>query len=104
MNLIKNAAEAMPHGGPIIISTADDVIHEGKPTIEIAIQDSGPGIPESIKARLFQPGVTTKHGDHAGLGLSIVQALVREIRGHIDCQSSPEAGTTFRIYLPKTRQ
>lgn len=103
MNLIKNAAEAMPQGGPIIISTADDVNHEGKPVVEISIQDSGPGIPESIKARLFQPGVTTKHGDHAGLGLSIVQALVREIRGHIEYQSSPELGTTFHIYLPKTR-
>ena len=104
MNLIKNAAEAMPHGGPITISTTDDVMYEGKPTIEIAIQDSGPGIAESIKARLFQPGVTTKHGDHAGLGLSIVQTLVREIRGNIEYQSSGDLGTIFRIYLPKTRQ
>ena len=104
MNLIKNAAEAMPQGGPIVISTTDDVNYEGKPSVEITVQDSGPGIPESVKSRLFQPGVTTKHGDHAGLGLSIVQTLVREIRGHIEYQSSPEQGTTFRIYLPKTRQ
>jgi signal transduction histidine kinase/HD-like signal output (HDOD) protein len=104
MNLIKNAAEAMPQGGPIIISTHDDVNYEGKPSVEITVQDSGPGIPESVKSRLFQPGVTTKHGDHAGLGLSIVQTLVREIRGHIEYQSSPEQGTTFRIYLLKTRQ
>ena len=98
MNLIKNAAEAMPQGGPIVISTTDDVNYEGKPSVEITVQDSGPGIPESVKSRLFQPGVTTKHGDHAGLGLSIVQTLVREIRGHIEYQSSPEQGTTFRIY------
>ena len=104
MNLIKNAAEAMPQGGPITISTIDDVIHEGKQAIEIAVHDAGPGIPESIKARLFQAGVTTKHGDHAGLGLSIVQSLVREIRGQIEYQSDPEHGTTFHIYLPKTRQ
>jgi signal transduction histidine kinase/HD-like signal output (HDOD) protein len=104
MNLIKNAAEAMPQGGRITIGTRDDVNYQGKPSVEITVQDFGPGIPESVKARLFQPGVTTKHGDHVGLGLSIVQGLVREIRGDIECISSPETGTTFRILLPKTRQ
>ncbi len=104
MNLIKNAAEAMPNGGPIVISTKDDVDYQGKPSVEIAVQDAGTGIAESVKPRLFQPGVTTKHGDHAGLGLSIVQTLVREIRGHIEYETSAEHGTTFHIYLPKTRQ
>lgn len=104
MNLIKNAAEAMPQGGPIVISTKDDASYEGKPAVEVAVKDSGTGIADSIKSRLFQPGVTTKHGDHAGLGLSIVQTLIREIRGHIEYESSAETGTTFRIYLPKTRQ
>ncbi len=88
----------------IVISTNDNVINDGKPTVQIAIQDKGQGIAESVKARMYQPGVTTKQGDHAGLGLSIVQALVREIRGDIEYQSTPEQGTTFRIYLPKTRQ
>ncbi len=104
INLIKNAAEAMPQGGQITISTTDDVVFEGKPGVQIAIEDKGPGIPDAVKARMFQPGVTTKRGDHAGLGLSIVQGLVREIRGNIEYQSSPEFGTAFRIYLPKTRQ
>lgn len=104
VNLIKNAAEAMPQGGRIAIGTRDDVTYQGKPWVEISVQDFGPGIPETVKARLYQPGVTTKYGDHAGLGLSIVQTLVREIRGEIECVSSPESGTTFRIFLPKTRQ
>ncbi len=104
MNLIKNAAEAMPEGGTITISTNDNVTHDGKPTVQIAVQDKGQGIAESVKARMYQPGVTTKQGDHVGLGLSIVQTLVREIRGDIEYQSNPEQGTTFRIYLPKTRQ
>ena len=104
INLLKNAAEAMPQGGQITISTTDDVVFEGKPGVQIAIEDKGPGIPDAVKARMFQPGVTTKRGDHAGLGLSIVQGLVREIRGNIEYQSSPELGTAFRIYLPKTRQ
>ena len=104
INLLKNAAEAMPQGGQITISTTDDVVFEGKPGVQIAIEDKGPGIPDAVKARMFQPGVTTKRGDHAGLGLSIVQGLVREIRGNIEYQSSPEFGTAFRIYLPKTRQ
>ena len=104
INLLKNAAEAMPQGGQITIATTDDVVFEGKPGVQIAIEDKGPGIPDAVKARMFQPGVTTKRGDHAGLGLSIVQGLVREIRGNIEYQSSPEFGTAFRIYLPKTRQ
>ncbi len=104
INLLKNAAEAMPQGGQITISTTDDVVFEGKPSVQIAIEDKGPGIPDAVKARMFQPGLTTKRGDHAGLGLSIVQGLVREIRGNIEYQSSPEFGTAFRIYLPKTRQ
>lgn len=104
MNLIKNAAEAMPQGGRIAIGTRDDVTYHGKPCVEISVQDFGPGIPETVKAHLYEPGMTTKYGDHAGLGLSIVQTLVREIRGEIECISSPESGTTFRIFLPKTRQ
>lgn len=95
----------MPKGGQITIYTTDDVVFEGRPGVQIAIEDKGPGIPDAVKARMFQPGVTTKRGDHAGLGLSIVQGLVRgEIRGNIEYQSSPEFGTAFRIYLPKTRQ
>jgi signal transduction histidine kinase/HD-like signal output (HDOD) protein len=104
MNLLKNAAEAMPQGGQITISTSDDAVFEGRPGVQITIEDKGPGIPDAVKARMFQPGVSTKRGDHAGLGLSIVQGLVREIRGHIEYQSSPELGTAFRIFLPKTRQ
>ena len=103
MNLIKNASEAMPQGGTISITTRE-VSYQGKPSVEITVHDDGPGIPDTVKARLFQPGISTKHGDHAGLGLSIVHTLVQEIRGQIEYSSAPDNGTTFHIWLPKTRQ
>ncbi|MEO6022911.1 MAG: ATP-binding protein, partial [Burkholderiales bacterium] len=103
MNLIKNASEAMPQGGTISISTRE-IAYQGKPSIEITVHDDGPGIPETVKARLFQPGMSTKHGDHAGLGLSIVHTLVQEIRGQIEYSSDRDRGTTFHIWLPKTCQ
>jgi signal transduction histidine kinase/HD-like signal output (HDOD) protein len=103
VNLINNAAEAMPSGGTITLSTRNGIVFEGREFVEISVHDDGPGIPESVKARIFQPGVSTKSGDHAGLGLSIVYHLIQEIRGQIRWSSDPEHGTTFQIWLPKTR-
>jgi signal transduction histidine kinase len=103
VNLLKNAAEAMPAGGAITISTRDNVAHDGKNYVEIQVRDEGPGIPETVKGRLFQAGVTTKGGEHAGLGLSIVQNLIKEVRGQIHCTSEAGRGTIFQIWLPKTR-
>lgn len=103
VNLIKNAAEAMPDGGTITIATRDNVVHDGKSFVEVQVRDDGPGIPEAVMAQLYEPGVTTKQGDHAGLGLSIVKSLVAEFRGQIHCTSEPGRGTIFQIWLPKDR-
>jgi signal transduction histidine kinase len=94
----------MSSGGMITIATRNDVTYEGRSFIEVSVHDDGPGIPESVKARMFQPGVSTKSGEHAGLGLSIVHNLVQEVRGQIRWTSDPQHGTTFQIWLPKTRQ
>ena len=99
-NLIKNAVEALPANGQLMVYTQDYVNVDGRDHIEFSISDDGPGIDTEILPRLFSPVVTTKGGDHAGLGLTIVKNLVNELHGSISCRSS-DKGTSFHILLPK---
>ena len=100
-NLIKNAVEALPEGGGMIISTKENVTWGKNNYAEIRIQDNGSGIPAEIMAHLFKPVKSTKGKGYAGLGLTIAKNLVDELKGIIRCDSSAENGTTFYIYLPK---
>ncbi len=102
INLMKNAAEAMPEGGLLLISTRGKIIRDGNEYIEISLVDNGPGIPGHIMADLFKPVSSTKGIGHAGLGLSIVKNLVDELKGRIFCQSNEISGTAFQILLPVT--
>jgi HD-like signal output (HDOD) protein/signal transduction histidine kinase len=99
MNLLKNAVEAMPQGGEIEIANQGQLNRDGRLYLELAIRDTGPGIPADILANLFVPGRSTKTGAHRGQGLSIVQSLVRQVDGMILCRSG-RAGTTFEVLLP----
>ena len=99
-NLLKNAVEALPANGKIMVYTQDNVNVDGRPHIEISIIDDGPGIPEDLLPFLFSPVDTTKAGEHAGLGLTIVKNLVNELNGSIRCRSS-DRGTEFTILLPR---
>jgi putative nucleotidyltransferase with HDIG domain len=99
-NLIKNAAEALPANGQIMVYTQDYVNVDGKEHIELSVSDDGPGISIDILPRLFSPVETTKGDGHAGLGLTIVKNLVNELQGSISCRSS-DKGTSFHILLPK---
>jgi len=93
-NLINNAIQAMPNGGNLkIIATKT----ENKAVI--AISDTGKGIPEEIKPKLFTPLVTTK-AKGQGLGLSVVKRLVEALNGSITFESQEGKGTTFTIQLP----
>ncbi len=98
LNLTKNAVEAMPQGGRLIFSTRLEV-GDNDSRVAIHVQDSGPGLPEAVQARLFEPQPSTKGSEHAGLGLAISRSLARALEGDIQCQSSP-AGTVFTILLP----
>ncbi|WP_145136025.1 nitrogen regulation protein NR(II) [Roseomonas gilardii] len=108
LNLVKNAAEAVdPVEGEIVLSTAyrhgvriaipgsDERVHL---PLEVCVRDNGPGIPEEVRANLFEPFVTTKRGGQ-GLGLALVAKLVADAGGLIACESRP-GRTIFRLALP----
>ena len=97
LNLINNAADALEtQDGYIRIRSSSTLKN-----IQVLIQDSGPGIPEEILSRIFEPFYTTKPvGKGTGLGLSICRDLIERMGGEIKVQSSPEQGTSFYVHLP----
>ena len=101
INLVVNAIHAMEGGG-------DPAGRAPRPRdghVEIAVADTGPGIPEEIQPTIFEPFVTTKpEGKGTGLGLSTVLMVVERHKGRIDFTSAPGAGTTFRITIPMFRR
>jgi|WetSurMetagenome_2_1015567.scaffolds.fasta_scaffold101152_2 signal transduction histidine kinase len=97
-NLIQNAVQAMPKGGTLTISAC--VRGDGA---EISVQDTGTGIPEAIKKKMFIPLVTTKPKGQ-GLGLAVVKRLVEAQGGNVSFESEVGKGAKFTIRLPmKTR-
>jgi CheY-like chemotaxis protein len=105
-NILINADQAMPEGGSIEITaqnvTAPDNNHPQLPKgnyIEIAIKDSGIGIPEKYREKIFDPYFTTKEKG-SGLGLATSYSIIRNHGGLINVVSEPGKGTTFFIYLP----
>jgi signal transduction histidine kinase/HD-like signal output (HDOD) protein len=102
-NLIKNAVEALPAEGLVMVYTQDQVNVDGTAHFEICVADDGPGIPAEILPDLFTPIKTTKGDGHAGVGLTIVKNLVNEMHGSISCRSS-DKGTSFHILLPRITQ
>jgi signal transduction histidine kinase len=100
LNLCVNARDAMPDGGEIRIQ----VCHrqkKGADFVEIAVTDTGCGIPQDIQDKIFEPFFTTKAvGKGSGLGLHQVQEFVKDAGGWLDLSSSP-SGTTFTLHLPE---
>jgi two-component system nitrogen regulation sensor histidine kinase NtrY len=96
INLIDNAIEAMGRQGVIVIETARDVPNS---LVRIVVSDTGPGIPEAERDKLFLPYYSTK-GRGSGLGLAIVRRIVAEHGGSIDVTDNLPTGTRFIIELP----
>ena len=96
INLVANASDAMPAGGRAVIRTGRDA---GLAWFEV--RDHGPGIAPAVRERIFEPFFTTKEGgQHAGLGLTVVQRIVEEHGGQIALSTQPATGSVFRIALP----
>ena len=92
-NLLLNAADAMPAGGTLALSTRRDFQAN---IIEIVIADSGPGVERGHEERIFEPFVTTKSPEHGtGLGLSIVRGIVNMMGGRVWVERSREGGAAF---------
>ncbi len=94
LNLIRNSREAMPNGGELIIGTW----RNGEQTL-LRVSDNGHGMTEDQLQRVFAPFYTTKK-QGTGLGLALVQQIVTEHGGHVECESAPGKGSTFTIVLP----
>jgi signal transduction histidine kinase len=89
----------MPSGGVLTVTTRAAMQRGGQPAVEIAVADTGVGIPPEDVPRLFIPFWTTKDGG-TGLGLAISQRIVSAHDGEMDVQSSPGVGSTFIVRLP----
>jgi signal transduction histidine kinase len=94
LNLIRNSRQAMPDGGELTIGTWRD---GGR--VQLRVTDNGKGMTEEQLAQLFVPFFTTKK-EGTGLGLALVQQIVTEHGGHVECQSVAGQGSTFTMFLP----
>ena len=111
MNLVVNARDAMPEGGELTIATSRVELTDTEllerfeivsgTYLKVSVRDSGPGMPDSVRARIFEPFFTTKPlGAGSGMGLTVVYGIVRSHHAAVAVATEPGAGTTFTLYLP----
>ena len=103
LNLLLNAAEAMPAGGTVTLRLDRDEMPRGEggsaPAVRVDVQDGGEGISPEVQQRLFEPFFTTKP-EGSGLGLYVSHRIIREHGGEIEIRSRDGEGTTVSVWLP----
>lgn len=98
-NLVANALQASPRGGEVLVAAA---LRGGG--VELRVDDRGPGVPVADRARVFEPFFTTKPaGSGTGLGLAVVDAVVRAHGGRVEIGDAPGGGASFVVWLPLGR-
>jgi CheY-like chemotaxis protein len=101
LNLLLNAAQAIPEGASGDHEVAVTVCSEAGGWVVVEIRDTGVGIPAEHLSRIFEPFFTTKAvGEGTGLGLSVCHGIVTGLGGRIQVESEPGEGTVFRVLLP----
>jgi signal transduction histidine kinase len=95
LGLLANAADAVPRGGEVTLEA-----HARPGVVEIGVADSGPGIPESLRGRVFEPFFTTRDKG-TGLGLAVARQIIEAHDGRIEVGERPGGGARFRISLPE---
>jgi len=96
VNLVVNAIQASPNGGKLTIET-----HRGRDYVALAVSDTGTGMTEEVKSKIFTPFFTTKDVDQGtGLGLAVVHRIVTSHRGVIHVDSEVGRGSRFEVQLP----
>jgi len=110
-NLALNARDAMPEGGELTVETSEadfdatfsmSMVHPETrpgPYVLLTVADTGCGMTPEVQAHIFEPFFSTKN-DSTGLGLSVIDGIVKQNGGHLTVVSRPDLGTTFKIYLP----
>jgi two-component system NtrC family sensor kinase len=96
LNVVLNAAEAMVQGGELRIASLSDA---SRKSVEVRISDTGPGIPDEIRARIFEPFFTTKKTG-TGLGLAVAYGIMERHQGELRLETARGMGTTFTMSLP----
>jgi signal transduction histidine kinase len=104
-NLLVNAIDALPEEGDAAVSISWSVTKlDGgqRDAIAVSVKDTGMGMSEEVRARIFEPYFTTKpEGEGTGLGLPTVFGIVQGVKGEVLVESSPGKGTTFTVVLPR---
>jgi len=114
MNLVKNGVEAIQGTGKVTLSTATQQVTSPLPSapdikegeyVVLTIADSGNGISQSDSEKIYEPFFTTKvmGKSGTGLGMAVIWGTVEDHEGYIDLDSTPDVGTTFRLFFPATR-
>jgi two-component system, cell cycle sensor histidine kinase and response regulator CckA len=115
VNIVINAAHAMPRGGKLLLEADNAKVDEScswlapdeqqRSFVRLTVSDTGIGMDPEVKARIFDPFFTTKEpGKGTGLGLTTVYGIVKQADGHITVESEREKGSTFQVYFPRVER